>query len=80
MPTEIPRDDEESDTDMQGLVDSSSDDDDDALNDRGETVRVGNAQSAQFSTLAQALETSEEPPRICRFTRHWRGLTCRHTC
>ena len=28
IPTDIPRDDEESDKDMQGLVDSSSDDDD----------------------------------------------------
>ena len=65
MPTEIPRDEEESDKDMQGLVDSSIDDDAHAQPDeREETVQVGDAKSAQFSTLAQALEASEEIPRI----------------
>ena len=65
MPTEIPRDEEESDKDMPGLVDSSSDDDAYARPDeREETVQVGDAQFAQFSTLAQAVEASEEVPRI----------------
>ena len=65
MPTGIPRDEEKSDNDMQGLVDSSSDDDAYAQPDeREETVHVGDAQSAQFFTFAQALEASEEIPLI----------------
>ena len=66
MPTEIPRDEEESDKDMQGRVDSS-DNNNNAYarpDEREETVQVGDAQSARFSALTQAHEASEEPPRI----------------
>ena len=67
MPTEIPRDDEDSDKDMQGLFDSSSDDDaymHSRPDKREKTVQVGDAQSSQFSTLVEAHDASEEPPRI----------------
>ena len=83
MPIDIPRDDEESDKDMQGLVDSSSDDDDAHAqpDEREETVQIGTPSLLNSPHLRKPSRPlrSDLASATCRI-RHWLDQTRRHTC